>query len=190
MMKKVTLFLAGMSFAFASAVNANTMINEFSNGSVNLKNGETLDGYVAPLADFSKSSVLYKSSENDAPLSIRHQNIKKVEKNGTVFITQNIRFNGKLIPAYLEEKENGYFGLYQAHFYAPMKRGKNNSTTELQTAWVIYSPIKGFVVLGKNVKASDLNEALIHPKNTNLLSPQMVEENQLLELIRNLNKSI
>lgn len=190
MMKKVSLFLAGMSLVFASATNANTMVNEFENGKVDLVSGESLEGFVAPLGQFSTSHVLFKTTENDAPINLRFQNIKSIQKQGVQYLPKTIRVQGRPTSAYLEEKVDGYFKLYRAHFYAPMKRGKNNSTTELQSAWVIYSPIKGYVVLGKQVRASELNEALIHPRNTNSLSPQIVDDNQLVELVRDLNKSI
>lgn len=189
-MKKVSLFLAGMSLIFAHTTNANTMVNQFEKGKVELVSGESLEGYVAPLAEFPKSNVLFKANERNTPISLHFQHIKSIQKEGVQYIPQTIRVQGKSTSAYLEEKESGYFKLYRAHFYAPMKRGKNSSTTELQSAWVLYSPIKGYVVLGKQVKATELNEALIHPRNPLSLSPQIVDDTQLVELVRNLNKNI
>lgn len=179
-----------MSLGGASLVNAHTSINDFEKGKINLKSGETLEGYVAPLAKFSNSSVLYKTADSESPISIHHENINSIVKESSNLKATTIQWNGKSTDAYLEAKESGSFKLYKAHFYAPMKRGKNNSTTELQSAWVVYSPIKGYVVLGKNVKASDLNKALEHPKNTSTLTPRIVDENQLIEWVRNLNQNI
>ncbi len=189
-MKKVKLFLFGATFALASVTMASEIGKDFVEGKIDLKSGETLKGYVAALGDYPKSNVLFKSSQTEDVVAVKHQNIKSIEKNGKTLIPQTISWQGKSTNAYLEEKESGAFKLYRAHFYAPVKRGKNSTSTELQSAWVVYSPLKGWVVLGKNVKATDLNNALTHPKSDLKLSPQIVDENQLIDAVRSLNEKV
>lgn len=189
-MKKVKLFLFGATFALTSAAMATEIGKDFAEGKIDLKSGETLEGYVAALADYPKSTVLFKTADSESPVSVKHQSIRSIEKNGKTLIPQTISWQGKSVNAYLEEKESGSFKLYRAHFYAPLQRGKNSTSTELQSAWVVYSPLKGWVVLGKNVKATDLNSALTHPKSDLNLSPQMVDENQLIDAVRSLNEKV
>lgn len=189
-MKKVKLLLFGTSFALASVTMASEIGKDFVEGKIDLKSGETLEGYVSALGDYPKSSVLFKSSQSEDVVAVKHQNIKSIVKNGKTLIPQTISWEGKSVNAYLEEKESGAFKLYRAHFYAPLQRGKNSTSTELQSAWVVYSPLKGWVVLGKNVKATDLNSALTHPKSDLKLSPQIVDENQLIDVVRSLNEKV
>lgn len=189
-MKKVKLFLFGATFALASVTMASEIGKDFAEGKIDLKSGETLEGYVAALADYPKSTVLFKTKDSESPVSVKHQNIRSIEKNGKTLIPQTISWQGKSVNAYLEEKESGAFKLYRAHFYAPLQRGKNSTSTELQSAWVVYSPLKGWLVLGKNVKATDLNKALTHPKSDLNLTPQMVDENQLIDVVRSLNEKV
>lgn len=190
MIKNVKFFLLGAALALSQLAISMEISKGYSEGKIDLKSGETLEGMIAPMADSRQTNVLFKSTLESDPLLIKHRSIKSMEKAGIVLIPKQINWEGKSVHAYLEEKLDGSYALYKAHFYGRVKRGKNNSSYELQSVWVVKSPIKGFVVLGKNVKASDLNLALTHPKNELKLEENPIDENQLVEVIRSHNEKI
>lgn len=159
-------------------------------GSVYLKNGEVLNGLVAPLGDHASSATVFQAERNSKKSLIPHAHIERVVQNGQEFVPAQIPVNGGSTEAYLERKASGPAELFRAHYYAQKSLGKNNTVKALHSGWVLSTPYSGLVNLGQHPDATELNRLLQHPLLEQPAAITELDDASLIKLIDDHNTAV
>jgi hypothetical protein len=161
-----------------------------SNGTIVLKGGETLNGFVAPLGEFPNNGTLFQAEKSGKKTIISYDRIEKVQYDGIWYTPATVVVNNKNVQAYLEQKASGAANLYKAFYYAPKQMGKNNSMIQKQWSWVVSTPHHGKVALGHNPTSSQLAKALDHPAVDFVVKAQKLSEESILQIIEDYNSTV
>jgi hypothetical protein len=171
-------------------VNAFEPAKGLNKGTIYLKGGEVIKGYVAPLGQFPENGTLFVADQGGKETMIAHNRIEKVVVDNKTYIPSMIELNGSKVAAYLEQKTSGSANLYKAYFYFRKNIGKNNSTIQLQWSWVVSTPYHGAVALGQNPRPSQLANVLDHPVVSFQFNAQKLDENNIIKIVEEYNSAV